>query len=54
MFTVAVLATLLWADEEGCRRPSGGRHENGPGMMQRMEAIDTNDDGFISDDEATD
>lgn len=59
--TALVLAGVMLAgpalsDDEDGWRPWGWR--NGPGMMQgmmhRMGAIDTNDDGVISDDEAAD
>ncbi|MBX9454696.1 MAG: EF-hand domain-containing protein [Rhizobium sp.] len=45
-------------DDDGGWRPGGWRDGKGPGMMhgmmQRMGANDTNDDGVISDDEAAD
>lgn len=54
VLAVGLLSTTAFAQEDGSWRQWGWRHGAGPGMMMRMGAIDTNDDGIISDDEAAD
>jgi hypothetical protein len=54
LLAASMLAGPVVAQEEGGWRPWMWRDGNGPGWMQRMGAIDTNDDGVISDDEAAD
>jgi hypothetical protein len=54
LLAASMFAGPVVAQEEGGWRPWMWRDGNGPGWMQRMGAIDTNDDGVISDDEAAD
>lgn len=52
---LGLLAAPTFAqDSESGWRGWGWRQGPGPRMMERMGAIDTNDDGVISDDEAAD
>ncbi len=54
---LVLLSTSAFADDNqwGWRKGGWGQGQGpGRGMMERMGAIDTNDDGVISDDEAAD